>query len=92
MDVRIKSYKALFSFEEKNSTLINKNIEVKQQAKTITQHILNLNCCDIFDTNLASVFVIKMDIGVHLLNLSIIKFNQENSCLKLTSLFRAKIN
>lgn len=33
-----------------------------------------------------------MDMGVHLLNLSIIKFNQENSCLKLTSLFRAKIN
>jgi len=55
MDVWIKSYKALFSFEEKNSTLINKNIEAKQQAKTITQHILNLNCCDIFDTNLANV-------------------------------------
>jgi hypothetical protein len=51
MDVWIKSYRALFSFEEKNSTLINKNIE----AKTITQHILNLNCCDIFDTNLANV-------------------------------------
>jgi hypothetical protein len=36
MDVWIKSYKTLFSFEEKNSTLINKNIEAKQQAKTIS--------------------------------------------------------